>query len=207
MTITILQIWLFIGAMLILVISPGPVVAAIVARVVARGFHAIWPIVLAVMVGDFLWVAIVLFGLGGFVGEHANIMIAVRYIGAAYLIYMGVQEIRHARDKIERVRFGGKSEFFQVFMAGLAIIMTNPKAILFYALFVPQFFDISKFTWIDTMIIALTAAVTAFIGNMIWGGFAHAAAKRIASSEGRAMLRKISGGALIIVALVLVVLK
>ncbi len=207
MTITLLQIWLFIVGMFVLVVSPGPVVAAIIARVVARGFHSVWPIFLAVMVGDFLWVAIVILGLGGFVGEHENIMLAVRYIGAAYLIYMGIQEIRHASDEIERIHFDGKSDFVQVFWAGLAIMMTNPKAILFYGLFVPQFFDVGKLTWLDTIVIALTAAFTAFSGNMIWGGFAHSAARRIATAEGRAILRKGSGIALIIVAIVLVILK
>ena len=207
MTITFWEIWLFIGAMLILVISPGPIVAAVIARVVARGFHAIWPIVLAVMVGDFIWVAIVLLGFGEFVGEHPMIMSSVRYAGAAYLIYLGVQEIRHASDEIERARFGGKTDFFQVFAAGFALIITNPKAILFYGLFVPQFFNVSALTWLDSIAIAVAAASTAFIGNVIWSAFAHGAATRIASPQGRSMLRKTSGGALIAVALVLMIMR
>ena len=207
MTITFHDVWLFIGAMLILVISPGPIVAAIIARVLSRGFHAMWPIVCAVMVGDFLWVAIVAFGLAELVSQQIEIMWFIRYAGAAYLIYLGWQEFRNASAPIEAAEIGGRKQFWPVFFSGFVLIMTNPKAIIFYLAFVPNFFEVSKLTPLDIVFIALVAASTAFLGNMIWGAFASSAKAIISSESGRKTLRQVSGIMLIIVAIVLVVIK
>ncbi len=90
-------------------------------------------------------------------------------------------------------------------MAGFVIIMTNPKAALFYVLFVPQFFDMQSLTAPDIGVIVFMSGLVPFIGNMIWASIAQIAAKQFKSETGRARLRIVSGVSLILVALALVV--
>ncbi len=206
MTITLNEIWLYVGAQLLLVLSPGPVVAALVARVLSRGIKAAFPIALAVFVGDMIWVAVAIFGASAIIAANESFMSILRYGGAIYLAYLGIQEIRHARAKIEPADLQGAKGFWQNFAAGFAIIMTNPKAALFYMLFVPQFFDMQTLTKVDMSVIVVLSGLVPFIGNMIWASMAQLAAKQFKSETGRARLRYISGASLILVALALVVI-
>ncbi len=203
MTISLYQIWLYAGAQFLLVLSPGPVVAALVARVLSRGFRAALPIALAVFVGDMIWVSIAIFGASALITANENFLTIIRYGGAIYLAYLGVQEIRHAREKIEAADLQGARGFWQNFAAGFVIIMTNPKAALFYMLFVPQFFDMNALTKPDLAVIVFMSGLVPFIGNMIWASIAQLAAAQFKSETGRARLRIISGISLILVAVAL----
>ncbi len=206
MTITLAQIIAYAGAQLLLVLSPGPVVAALVARVISRGVKGAVPIALAVFVGDMIWVSIAIFGASAIVATNAQFLTIIRYGGAAYLAYLGWNEIRHARAKIEAADLHGARGFWQNFLAGFVIIMTNPKAALFYVLFVPSFYNIATLTTPDILLIVIMTGLVPFIGNMIWAYTAQAAAAQFKSEDGRARLRIISGASLILVAIALAVI-
>ncbi len=205
MTITLSQIWLYAGAQMLLVLSPGPVVAALVARVISRGMKAALPIALAVFVGDMIWVSLAIFGASAIIAANAGFLAVIRFGGALYLLYLGIQEIRHAREAIIAADLQAARGFWQNFLAGFVIIMTNPKAVLFYVLFVPQFFDVSKLGTVDIAIVVFMSGLIPFIGNMIWASVAQLAAKQFKSENGRARLRIISGISLILVAIALAI--
>lgn len=194
--------YLYIFALFILVLSPGPVVAAIVSRVLANGWRAGIPIALGVVVGDLFWVTLALFGVSAISSDFENLMIVIRWLGAAYLFYLGVREIQFARKKLTSADIPSES-FWASFVAAVAIILSNPKAILFYISIVPSFFNASTMTKRDIALVIAAAVIVPFIGNLVWGGFAHGARKLLRNPESIAKLRIVSGSALILVALAL----
>ncbi len=205
MTISIAQLWVYAGALFLLVISPGPVVAAIVARVLSEGMKAAIPIALAVFVGDMIWVSIAIFGVAALLEANDGFVLILRYGGAVYLVYLGVQEIRHARAKIVAADLHGARGFWPNFASGFAIIMTNPKAAFFYMVVVPRFFDIGALTAGDILAVVVVSGLVPFVGNMIWASIAGIASKQFKSETGRARLRIISGVSLILVGVALLV--
>ncbi|MEM9009702.1 MAG: LysE family translocator [Pseudomonadota bacterium] len=205
MTLTLSQILLYSGALAILVMTPGPVVVAILARSASGGVSAAVPLSLGVVVGDILWPLVAIFGLSAIVLVYADFLTVLRYVGALVLISMGVQLLRGGGMAIradgELVRASG----WQGFMAGLLVILGNPKAILFYMGILPGFFLIAELTVADIVIICALSALVPWIGNMVWAAAADRARRFLRSERAITRVNRGSGIALILVGLAIAV--
>lgn len=193
MFITINELFIYFLALFTLVMSPGPIVAAVISRVLAYGLRAALPIACAVMLGDFLWLNAAIFGVSTFISGNEIMMNAIKYLGGIYLIYLGIKEFLHANDEINAAEIRGGRNFLRSFWAGFVIIMSNPKAALFYIVFVPQFFEFSQLGLKDIAVIGIVTAFVPFLGNMIWAMIAHGAYSVFHSDKGRRVMRQISG--------------
>jgi len=167
MTVTIGQLGLYAFALLILFLTPGPVWVALIARALSGGFNAAWPLALGVVVGDVLWPLLAIFGVSYLVSIYADFLTILRYIGAAVFIVMGVALIRHADVSLSTNKRLTKPGMWAGFMAGILVILGNPKAILFYMGILPGFFDISQVTWPDILAICALSMVIPLIGNLL----------------------------------------
>jgi threonine/homoserine/homoserine lactone efflux protein len=133
---------LFIGATSILVFAPGPNTLYIIARGVQQGRKAGIISSLGVQVGTLTHIAAAAFGLSAILLSSALAFQAVKYVGAGYLIYLGVKTLR-AKDKggpavIQRARLS------RVFYQGAVVNLLNPKTALFFFAFLPQFVDATR---------------------------------------------------------------
>lgn len=130
---------LFIPAALIFVLTPGPAVLYIITRSVDQGRTAGFVSVLGLEIGNFCHVVAAALGLSALLLSSALAFDIVKYLGAAYLIYLGIRKLRSS-DYIEEqtVRRDGLR---RIFLQGIVVAVLNPKTALFFFAFLPQFAD------------------------------------------------------------------
>jgi threonine/homoserine/homoserine lactone efflux protein len=133
----------FLLAALILLLTPGPAVLYIVARSLDQGRLAGLVSVLSIEVGNFVHVLAATWGLSAILVSSALAFSIVKYLGAAYLIYLGVhrlltRETAHQPLTIQRQSLG------RIFRQGVLVAILNPKTALFFFAFLPQFVEASK---------------------------------------------------------------
>ena len=121
-TITTTQLFLYIIALIILFITPGPVWIAIVARTISGGPKSAFSLILGVCLGDMLWPIIVFLGIGFFISIYSDYLIFFRFICSLILAIMGIQIILNAKKSISHNHQLNKKGFFSAFSAGFKLI-------------------------------------------------------------------------------------
>lgn len=173
MTLSIADLSLYAFALLVLFLTPGPVWVAIVARSLSGGFAAAWPLAFGVAVGDAFWPLLAVLGVSWLVEEVDGLMTVLRYGAAAFFLYLGIQIIRHADRTISTDSRLTRPGVLAGFLAGVAVILGNPKAILFYMGMLPGFFDLTQITRTDIAAIVALSMLVPFIGNLFFAALVH----------------------------------
>ena len=193
------ELGLYLFALFLLFITPGPVWVALIARALKGGFAGAWPLALGVAIGDICWPVLALLSLGQIVSLHGDILFWLRYLAVAVFVIMGIGLYFAPVQKLEaNSRLTGEGTFAG-FLAGLAVIIGNPKAMLFYIGILPGFFDVSRITTADITVIALSSALVPFAGNLGLGVLVGRARRLISSIHMRKRLNQVSGVVLILV--------
>ena len=133
----------FVVASLALTLVPGPAVLYIVARSVEGGRPAGLVSVLGIGAGGFVHVAFAALGLSALLVSSAAAFAVVKWLGVAYLIYLGIGRLL-ARDEEEAAVTVGNEPLTRVFSQGVIVNVLNPKTALFFLAFLPQFVDPSR---------------------------------------------------------------
>ena len=170
MTVGAGDLLLYAGALLILFLTPGPVWLAMLARALSGGFRAAAPLALGVAVGDVLWPLAAVLGISWILSVFDTFMAVLRWVACGVFLVMGVQLIRHAGSVIGQDRRLTRPGFWPGFLAGVAVILGNPKAILFYMGVLPGFFDLRAITGADIAAICLVSLVVPLAGNLALAG-------------------------------------
>jgi threonine/homoserine/homoserine lactone efflux protein len=168
MTVTASDLGLYAVALLILFLTPGPVWMALMARSLAGGFRQAWPLALGVAVGDVAWPLLAILGLSWITSEHAAVLSVLRWVACAFFIWLGWSVIRHADSTISTDRRMTRPGRLAGFLAGVAAILGNPKAILFYLGVLPGFFDLSAVTGPDILAICALSILVPLVGNLFF---------------------------------------
>ena len=134
---------IFLLAALILLLTPGPAVLYIVARSLDQGRLAGFVSVLSIEVGNFVHVLAATLGLSAILVSSALAFSIVKYLGAAYLIYLGVRRLL-ARETAHQPTDFQRQSLRRIFRQGVLVAILNPKTALFFFAFLPQFVDSSK---------------------------------------------------------------
>lgn len=134
---------IFIIAALVLVFTPGPNTLYIIARSVQQGRIAGIVSSLGVQVGSLFHIASATLGVSALLLSSAQAFNAVKYVGAAYLIYLGVKTLLTREKVTEAGTVEGKS-LSRAFYQGVLVSLLNPKAALFFFAFLPQFVDTKR---------------------------------------------------------------
>jgi threonine/homoserine/homoserine lactone efflux protein len=199
MSVGILDLALYAFALVVLVLIPGPVVVATIARTLGSGFRAAIPLAGGVAIGDMLWPFLALMGLSALAELYGEIMQALRWVGAGILIWMGWRLIAHPREAVgaapdpKLLRRDG----WRAFVAGLLVNLGNPKSIFFYIAVLPGFFHIALLTPADVGVIVVMSAVVPFVGNVAWAAAASGARTLLRTPRAVRAVDRASGGALI----------
>ena len=133
----------FLLAALILLLTPGPAVLYIVARSMDQGRLAGLVSVLSIEVGNSFHVLAATLGLSAILLSSALAFTIVKYLGAAYLIYLGIRRLLTRDDGHEIARLQHQS-LRRIFSQGVVVAALNPKTALFFLAFLPQFVDPSS---------------------------------------------------------------
>jgi threonine/homoserine/homoserine lactone efflux protein len=133
---------LFIIASVVLILTPGPAVLYIIARSVDQGRHAGLISVCAIEVGNFMHVLAATLGLSALLLSSALAFTIVKYLGAAYLVYLGLRKL-FTRNAIRPTGNSQPRNLRRTFSQGVVVATLNPKTALFFVAFLPQFVDAS----------------------------------------------------------------
>lgn len=166
MTITAYDLLLYAGALLILFMTPGPVWVALLARSLSGGFQAAWPLAVGVAIGDIFWPLIAVLGVAWLVSEFAGFMDVLQWVAVVVFVIMGIALIRNADHALSANSRLTRPGMWASFVAGLAVIIGNPKAVLFYMGVLPGFFDLTQVTTLDMVAICTLSFVVPMAGNL-----------------------------------------
>lgn len=161
MTVEWHQLALYTMAYFVMVVSPGPFVAAIAARSAAFGFRSGVSMALGGFVAEKVWILAAIFGLALIAQHYDSLLQILKFVGAAWLIWLGWKLIVGRSQAISSEIETRPEVFWQGFLTGVMINLGNPKAALFFMALFPGFFDVAAMTWIDAVAIIL---VSGFIG-------------------------------------------
>ncbi|WP_298772345.1 LysE family translocator [uncultured Shewanella sp.] len=170
---SIISLFTLMGAMLLLAIVPGPGVFAIIARAFSSGFSRGVAMTMGMLVADYLFIVLALFGLSALSTVMGTAFIVIKYVSAVYLIWLGYKLLSSRATKMD-VEANAQSSLKSSFMTGLIVTLGNPKAILFYVGFFPAFVSIDTVSVFDAGLIMLAATVAFGSVNL---GYAFMAVK------------------------------
>ncbi|MGR3343527.1 MAG: LysE family translocator [Paracoccaceae bacterium] len=203
MAITPYELLLYAGAVAILFLTPGPVWVALTARTLSGGFRSAFPLALGVVVGDALWPFLAILGVGWIVSVFAGFMTVLRGVATVIFIVMGVLIIRNASKAITSDSRLTRPGAWAGFAAGVAVILGNPKAILFYMGVLPGFFDLTRLSRSDILAIVAVSMIVPLIGNFFFALFVDRARRLLTSPKALRRTNLTAGSMLILVGLVI----
>jgi len=166
----------FLFITVILFITPGPIVTLVIATGASQGVRAALTTVAGTSLGNAVLLTAIALGLNWVLQNAVELFELLRWVGAAYLIWLGVQAWRHA-GTASMAMAGGGVNFFR----GVLVALTNPKTIAFFTAFLPQFVDPTLPAAVQ---LTIMCTVSALLGALMDSGWA------IASGLGRAWFIK-----------------
>jgi threonine/homoserine/homoserine lactone efflux protein len=189
----------FVLTGMVLVVVPGPSVLFIVGRALAHGRRAALVSVAGNTSGVLLVVAVVALGFGAVAAQSVEVFTVLKVVGAAYLVYLGVQTIRHRGELLAAVGAPAAPLTGRIYRQAVVVGATNPKVLVLFAAVLPQFTDPAagaaavQMALLGTLFALLAAGVDA-----IYAVGAGAARGWLATSPRRVRRLGASGGALMI---------
>jgi threonine/homoserine/homoserine lactone efflux protein len=175
---------IFAAALFVAAGSPGPSIAALVARVISKGWRDVLPFLAAMWIGEAIWLSLAVFGLAFVAQTFHYAFVAVKWAGVAYLAWlawkMWTAPVAVREGGLPRNDSPGK-----LFFAGMAVTLGNPKIMMFYLALLPTIIDLHAITLPGWAALTATQVSVLIVIDLAWTA-AAAQARRLLKS-GRAM--------------------
>jgi threonine/homoserine/homoserine lactone efflux protein len=189
----------FAIAAFVLIVVPGPSVLFVISRGIALGRRAALATVVGNTAGAFTQVLLVAIGLGAIVERSVLVYNTIKLAGAGYLLYLGVQALRHRREHAEQVAATAPRDVRRIVRDGYLVGLANPKAIVFFAAILPQFTDpATGHLPLQMLILGLVFAAIAFVSDGTWGLAAGTTGSWLGRSPRRLERLRAAGGVVMI---------
>jgi threonine/homoserine/homoserine lactone efflux protein len=191
------EIWLaFAAATSLLLVIPGPTILLVVSYALGQGWRAAWPLAVGVALGDLTAMTLSMRGLGALLAASAGVFTVLKWIGAAYLVYLGIKLFRAGGALNARPRADAAPPLRMIGHAWLVTAL-NPKALTFFIAFLPQFIDPSQSFWRQMVIFEVTFVGLAFANAF---GYALLASRARAVFSSASLIRAFNrvGGTLLV---------
>ena len=173
---------LFVGASLLLLVVPGPAVLYVVTQSVSRGRRAGLASVGGITTGTLVHIVAATIGLSALLASSALAFDVVKYLGAAYLIVIGLRRLA-GLDHSERDERPAARSHARLFGQGIVVNVLNPKTALFFLAFPPQFIDPSRgAAWTQILALGLLFAALGFLSDGTWALVAGTLGERLRRS-------------------------
>jgi threonine/homoserine/homoserine lactone efflux protein len=192
-----LEHWLaFALASAILVAIPGPTVLLVISHALGHGRKSAAATVAGVALGDFTAMTASMLGLGAFLAASATLFTALKLVGAVYLIYMGVKLWR-APVALPGLSAPTETNARRIFAHAYVVTALNPKSIVFFIAFLPQFFATGRPVVPQMIIFEVTFLVLATLNAAIYGIAVSAARRTIRKPGVQRAVNRVGGSFLI----------
>ncbi|KKX31603.1 LysE family translocator [Rhizobium sp. LC145] len=190
---TLASLLVFAAALFVAAGSPGPSIAALVARVLTKGYRDVLPFIAAMWIGEAMWLSLAVAGLAAIAESFHTVFLAIKWIGVAYLLYlawkMWFATPAGAGEELPETRSALK-----MFFAGMTVTLGNPKIMMFYMALLPSIIDLGRVTlagWLElvaTMVIVLAAV------DLLWVSLAAKARQFLKSPRAVRIANRLSAG-------------
>lgn len=194
------SLWLFVATAVLIIVIPGPSVLFVIGRALALGRVGGLLSVLGNALGMLPLVAAVALGVGAVVASSVVIFTGIKVIGGLYLIYLGVQAIRHRVDRAPVGVLGSsRLSAWRVLAEGFVVGVTNPKTIAFFVAVLPQFVSLQS-GWVPLQLAVLGTVfvLIALLSDSVWALAAGSARDWFGRSPRRSERLTGAGGLLMI---------
>jgi len=190
------EIWLaFALASAVLVLIPGPTVLLVVSYALGQGWRSALPTAVGVALGDFTAMTLSMLGLGALLQTSALLYLILKWVGAAYLIWLGIGLWR-AGGALNVTPRHEKTQDRAMLLHAWFVTALNPKSLTFFIAFLPQFMDQTGDFWLQMLIFESTFLVLAFANALFYALTASRARDLIGSPKIIRLFNR-SGGALL----------
>ena len=197
MTIEWHQLAFYVMAYFVMVVSPGPFVAAIAARSAAFGFQSGISMAIGAFLAEKVWILAAIFGLALIAQHYASILIVLKFAGAAWLIWLGAKLVLGRSGIIAANVETRREPFWKGVTTGAMINLGNPKAALFFMALFPGFFDVAAMTWVDALVIILVSAPVGLCSDLSYAWLAARARALLADGPVARRVDLATGGVLV----------
>ncbi|UPR37050.1 LysE family translocator [Vibrio cyclitrophicus] len=190
----------FFIAMFIFGITPGPGVFAILARAMVQGWRKCVTLSLGMICSDLIYLTLACFGLATLAENWSFAFEVIRYVGAAYLIYLGYKMFKslpEVQGSAELAAKQSQKSELASFAQGFLISASNPKVILFYISFLPTFIDLTVLRSQDIVLVSALASVALMSGLMLIAVGAGRMAGLLKTPRAHKRLNQSAGGIMI----------
>jgi threonine/homoserine/homoserine lactone efflux protein len=183
----------FFAAALALNLAPGPDMTYVAARSLAQGRRAGIVSALGIAVGCAFHIGAAALGVAVFLRAVPQAYAVVRFVGAAYLIYLGVNAIRQSSVRLHEARVAPASDL-AIFRQGVLTNILNPKVALFFLAFLPQFVDPALApAWLQVLVLGVYFNIQGTLVNVLVACLAGSVRSALQGGRARVWMQRISG--------------
>ncbi|MBR2691989.1 MAG: LysE family translocator [Aquamicrobium sp.] len=190
---TFTSLLIFAGALFVAAGSPGPSIAALVARVISKGFRDVLPFLLAMWIGEAIWLSFAVFGLAVVAQSFHLAFVAIKWLGVAYLAYLA-WKMWTAPVEATGGSLPKEDSPVKLFLAGMAVTLGNPKIMMFYLALLPTIIDLASVTMLGWMELTVTMAVVLILIDFAWIVAAAQARRLLKSPRAMRIANRVSAG-------------
>lgn len=192
-----IEVWVaFALASIVLIIIPGPTILTVISYSITHGHKAKLPLVVAVTLGDSTALVLSLLGLGALLAESALWFQVIKWIGGLYLLYLGLKLIIAGVNASSPELNDAQTSSRKLFINTYLVTALNPKGIVFFVAFLPQFINPDAGLNSQLWILALTFVVLATINAALYAVFAERARQLLLVPEANRVFN-LCGGSLL----------
>lgn len=193
-----IEIWIaFVLAATVILIIPGPTIILVISQAIAHGRRTVIPLVAGVTLGDFTAMTLSLLGLGAVLASSAALFAVLKWIGAVYLVYIGVKLWRSNPDNNGMKLATQDSSGHSLFKSAFIVTALNPKSIAFFVAFLPQFVTPQNDALPQFFILGATFLFLAALNAALYAFFAGHLRDKLQNAKIRRWFNRCGGGALI----------
>ena len=192
---TLTSLLVFAGALLVAAGSPGPSIAALVARVLSKGYRDVLPFLAAMWIGEAVWLSFAVAGLATIAETFHVVFVAIKWLGVAYLLYLA-WKMWFAPAAMSEDALPERTSAAKLFFAGLTVTLGNPKIMMFYVALLPSIIDLAGVTlvgWVELVAIMLVVLV---VVDFVWVATAAKARQFLKSPRAVRFANRASAGAM-----------
>jgi threonine/homoserine/homoserine lactone efflux protein len=192
------EIWMaYVLATTVILVIPGPTIILVLSQAVTHGRKSVVPLVAGVVFGDFTAMTLSLLGLGAILAASAVLFTVFKWLGAVYLLYLGIRLWQTNPESIFVQREDKDASKQSLFKSSFIVTALNPKGIAFFVAFLPQFISHHSPAFSQILILGATFLFLALVNAALYALFASQLRETIKRTSVRRWFNRCGGTALI----------
>jgi threonine/homoserine/homoserine lactone efflux protein len=187
----------FAAASALLLAIPGPTILLVISYALTRGRHAAFATIVGVMLGDITAITASMAGLGALLAASSELFMALKWIGALYLVWLGIKLWRAPVTNLDAPDAPKRGSSLAIAFHCWLVTALNPKSIAFFVAFMPQFFNTAYPLGSQMVIMGVTFVAIAVVNAMFYAAVADRARARLGDPVTMRLLNRLGGTILI----------